>query len=122
MGLLCTGWKMPQVPKGGTNLVIADLTCTVTQRLRAVTSDSISPPATWGRLRLLELCVDLRCCCSTLDMWEVQNEKKNTKILGICGGVFWTGDILEYVIYINNIPRKRGAGLPACCTLHKVYS
>lgn len=39
---------------------------------RAVTSAGISPAATW---RLLELCVDLRCCCSTPDTWEVQNKK-----------------------------------------------
>lgn len=44
-------------------------------RLRAVTSAGTSPPAAWGRLRLLELCADLRCCCSTPDMWEVQNKK-----------------------------------------------
>lgn len=69
------GWKMPQVPKGGTNLVIADLSYTGTQRLRAVTSAGTSPAATCGRLRLLELCVDLRCCCSTPDTWEVQNKK-----------------------------------------------
>lgn len=75
VGLLCTGWKMPQVPKGGTNLVIADLTCTVTQRLRAVTSATTSPPATRVRMRLLNLYVDLRCCCSTPDTWEVQNKK-----------------------------------------------
>lgn len=30
-------------------------------------------------------------------------------------------DILEYIIYIKNIPRKRAAGLPACCTLQSIY-
>lgn len=38
----------------------------------AVTSAGTSPAGTWVRL---ELWVDLRCCCSTPDMWEVQNKK-----------------------------------------------
>lgn len=74
MGLLCMGWKMPPVPKGGTNLVIAELTCTVTQTQSCDLSWHCSTTA-WGRLRLLELCADLRCCCSTPDIWEVQNKK-----------------------------------------------
>lgn len=44
--------------------------------------------------------------------------KNNTRILGL----WWVFlDILEYIVCIKNIPRRRAAGLPACCTSQSMY-
>lgn len=116
MGLLCMGWKMPQVPKGGTNLVIAELTCTVTQ----TQSCDLSLPLLHHSLGETEtswaLCWPEMLLFYTRHMGGTE-KKNNSRILGVCSRFFWTGDIPECVIYVKNFPRKRGSGLPACCTL-----
>lgn len=117
MGLLWTGWKMPQ-GRHKFGYCSADL-------------DSDPDSELWPQLALLHqqpggdrdflsfvLTWDVAALHQTCGKYRIKN---NSRILCVCGRFFWTGDILEYVIYVKNIPRKRGAGLPACCTLQSMY-
>lgn len=85
-----------------------------------------SDPELWPQLAFLQqqpgdflsfvLTWDVAVLHQTCGRYRIKN---NTRILGVLGGFFL--DILEYIIYIKNISRKRGAGQPACCTLQSIY-
>lgn len=85
-----------------------------------------SDPELWPQLAFLQqqpgdflsfvLTWDVAVLHQTCGRYRIKN---NTRILGVLGGFFL--DILEYIIYIKNISRKRGARQPACCTLQSIY-